>query len=107
LLFQTAHLILLHGQATWHAEVSSKIEQVMLYIFQAGAQNFFEILCKQQADTAIQFIYGTHDLYAQAFLSAPTAISQSCSAIVSCAGVDSGKTVSHMIFLRSGNPHEE
>jgi hypothetical protein len=107
LLFQTAHLSLIHGRATWHAEVSSEVEQVMLYIFQAGAQNFFEILCKQQADTAIQFVYGTHGLYARAFFSAPAAISQSCGAIVSCAGVDSGKTVSHMFFLHSGNPREE
>jgi hypothetical protein len=95
LLFQTPYLSLIHGQAVWYAEVSSEIEQVVLYIFQAAAQNFFKTLCKQQADIAIQFIHGTHGLYAQAFLSAPAAISQSRGAIVPCAGVDSGKTISH------------
>jgi hypothetical protein len=74
LLFQTAHLSLIHGQATWYAEVSSEIEQVMLYIFQEAAQNFLEILCKQHTDIAIQFIHGADSLYAQAFLSAPAAI---------------------------------
>jgi hypothetical protein len=102
LLFQTAHLSLIHGQAAWYAEVSSEIEQVVLYIFQPAAQNFVEILCKQYTDIAIQFIHGTHGLYAQAFFSAPAAISQSRGAIVSCTGVDSGKTISHSRILMDG-----
>jgi hypothetical protein len=99
LLFQTPHLSLIHSQAAWYAEVSSEIEQIVLYIFQAAAQDFFKILCKQQADTATQFIHGTHGLYAQAFLSAPAAVSQTRGAVVSRAGVDSGKTVSHTFLF--------
>jgi hypothetical protein len=106
LVFQTPDLGCAHGQAAGYAEIPPEIEQIVLYIFQLPAQDFFEILCKQQAYAAVQLIHGTDSLDAQAFLPAPAAIPESRGAVVSSTCVDSGQAISHMYFpgFRSAAP---
>jgi hypothetical protein len=94
-LFQADDLRITHGQAARYAEVSSEIEQVVLYILQRDTHHFLNVFCQQYPDAAIEFIHGANSFYTQAFLSASCAIAQAGSTVVAGTRIDSGKTISH------------